>query len=278
MKIKQNKNTIDVVIKDDFHTFYYLKSMIDKNFSNKIGKKNKIIIFNDPYEEVGRRYFLKLLSRIYAKKTCKKLKKIWQIEKATKKTIKISLLQTNQIQQLIKIFIKYHKQTNSIEITTDKKNRLISRGIKSIFKNYKVEYFPSIDKTYIKSIDEDFPKKLQYFLSTKELLGIFLQIDYDKNIFDDINNIDFEKFEKMEKKSKRANIILEDYYKKLHCNCEDPYEKVRQSYLSLVKKYHPDTLSFDNEIIFKVYTKKFQEIQQAYKTIKEYYKHIENVA
>jgi len=275
MKIKQTESTVNVVIKEDFQTFYYLKNLIDKNFSSKIGKKNKIILFNDPEEQIGRKYFLKILSRIYARKTKKKLKKIWQIEKAIDKTIKITLVKANQIQRYIKIGVRYHKQTNSIEITMDKQDRLITRGIKSIFKDYKVEYFPSIEKTYIKGLDKDFPKKLQHFLSTKELLGTFLEIEFDENIFDEINDIDVDK---IERKNRRANILLEDYYKKLHCSCEDPYEKVRQSYLSLVKKYHPDGLSSDNEIIFKVYTKKFQEIQQAYKTIKEYHKHIGNVA
>ncbi len=275
MKIKQTKDTLRVTIKEDMQTFYYLKSLIDKNFSSKIGKKNKIILFNDPEEQVGRKYFLKVLSRIYARKAKKKLKKIWQVEKAVDKTIKITLQKSNQIQQLIKISVKYHKHSNSVEITTDKKSRLITRGIKNIFRDYKVEYYPSIDKTYIKNIDKEFPKKLQHFLSTKELPGTFLDIKYDENIFDDINE---HEIKKNNKNLKRVNILLEDYYKKLHCNCEDPYEKVRQSYLSLVKKYHPDNLTYDNEIILKVYRKKFQEIQQAYKTIKEYHKHIGNVA
>ena len=275
MKIKQTKDTLRVTIKEDMQTFYYLKSLIDKNFSSKIGKKNKIILFNDPEEQVGRKYFLKVLSRIYARKAKKKLKKIWQVEKAVDKTIKITLQKSNQIQQLIKISVKYHKHSNSVEITTDKKSRLITRGIKNIFRDYKVEYYPSIDKTYIKDIDKEFPKKLQHFLSTKELPGTFLDIKYDENIFDDINE---HEIKKNNKNLKRVNILLEDYYKKLHCNCEDPYEKVRQSYLSLVKKYHPDNLTYDNEIILKVYRKKFQEIQQAYKTIKEYHKHIGNVA
>ncbi len=275
MKVKQTKTSVNVVIKEDTQTFLYFKSLIEKNFKNKLANKNKIIIFNDPNEEVSRRYFLKLLSKIYARKAAKKLKRIWQIEKAVDKSIKISLIQKNQIQQVVKIAIKYNKMTNSIEISMDKKNRFILRGIKNIFKNYEVTYYPSMDKTYIQNIDKNFGIVLQHFISTREILGIFLDIKYDDGIFDEINE---ENLKKIDKKNRRANILLDDFYKKLNCNSKDPYDKIRKSYLLLTKKYHPDAISNDNEIILKVYRKKFQEIQQAYKTIKEYHRYIGNVA
>ncbi len=275
MKIKQTKTSVNVTIKEDTQTFLYLKSLIEKNFKNKIANKNKIIVFEDPDEEVGRRYFLKLLSKIYVRKTAKKLKRIWQIEKAVNKSIKITLLQKNQIQQVVKIAIKYSKMANSIEISMDKKNRFILRGIKNIFKDYKVTYYPSIDKTYIQNIDKNFGIVLQHFISAREILGIFLDIEYDEEIFDEINE---ENLEKIDKKNRRANILLEDFYRKLNCSSSDPYDKVRKSYLLLTKKYHPDAIANDNEIILKVYRKRFQEIQQAYKTIKEYHRYIDNVA
>ncbi len=272
MKIYQNEQNINIIIENDVNTFYYLKNIIDKNFKQKIGNKNKIIIFYNPEENVIRRYFLKLLSRIYAKKNQNNIEQIYQIEECINKNIKLSLVKENQIQQKINIKISYNKNQNLIEIKMDKTNRFILRGIKNIFDQYKVLYYPSLDITYIQNIDQKASKILKHFIFTKELLGIFLNIEYDKDIFDEINNL------KYRKNIQRANIILNDFYKKLHCQSGDPYEKIRKNYLFLVKKYHPDYLNNDNSIILKVYSKKLQEIQHAYKTIREYYKYSSNVA
>ncbi len=275
MKIKQTKQTINIFIKEDSNTFYYLKSLIDKNFKHKIGNKNKIIIFNDPDEEVSRRYFLKLLSKIYVKKTEKKLKKIWQIEKATKKVIKITLLKTNQIQKFIKLYIHFNKEEKNIEIKIDNTNRLVLRVIQNIFCNYKVLYHPSFKMTCIQNIDLNFIDLLKNFVETKEIFGNFIDFEYETDMFDSIK----EHLQKTYARKKRGvYILLDNFYKKLHCNCDDSYEKVRKNYLSLIKKYHPDTASNTSSLMSNVYNKKFQEIQQAYKTIKEYHKYISNVA
>ena len=274
MKIKQNDKSINIVIKDDIQTFYYLKSLIDKNFKNKIGNKNKIIVFNDSSEEVGRKYFLKLLSRIYARKTGKKLKKIWQIEKAFNKTIKITLIKKNQIQNIINLKLNFSKRDFSIMIDIDAKNRLILRGLQNIFDNYKVLYRPSNNSVLIYDFDKSIITKLREFMAMKEILGNFIQFHYDKNI---LNEIELS-LSNAPKKRRSVNLLLEDFYKLLNCSQEDSYEKVRANYLLLVKKYHPDNILSDNSLIIKVCSKKFQKIQQAYKTIKEYHKYIGNVA
>ena len=274
MKIKQTQQTLSVVIKDDCNTFFYLKSVIDKNFKNKIGNKNKIIIFNDSYEEVGRKYFLKLLSKIYIKKTDKKLKKIWQIEKAVNKTIKITLLKTNQIQEFVKLHILFREKTRNIEIKMDCKNRLILKGMQNIFYQYKIFYYPSLDTTYIQNIDLGFIDIFKDFIQTKEIFGNFIDFSFDDNIIKKMEQC--LKFD-IEKK-RGVDILLDDFYKKLHCKCNDPYEKIRKSYLLLTKKYHPDKIANANALIIKLYSKKFQEIQQAYKTIKEYYRYTSDIA
>lgn len=276
MKIKQNDKTLNVVIKEDTQTFYFLKSLIDKNFSNKIGNKNKIIIFNDSSEEVARKYFLKLLSRIYARKTGKKLKKIWQIEKAVHKTIKITLVRKNQLQNIINLNLNLCRKKEAIEIKMDVKNRLILRGLQNIFSSYRLRYQPSANKVLIYNFDKDIKKVLQEFIHTKEILGNFINFTFEDDFFEDLTR--FLKCYSPKKVRKSVNLLLKDFYKLLHCSQDDSYEKVRANYLSLVKKYHPDNIISDNTLILKVYSKKFQRIQEAYKTIKEYHRYIGNVA
>ncbi len=274
MKIKQNNRSINIIIKDDAQTFYYLKSLIDKNFKNKIGSKNKIIVFNDSDEEIGRKYFLKLLSRIYARKTNKKLKKIWQIEKAYNKMIKITLLKQNQIQNIVNFRLNFCKKSGAIELKMDMRNRLILRGLQNIFDSYKVLYRPSNSTVLIYDFDKHVIKKLNELTSTKEILGNFIHFYFDKKIFNEIESF----LSDTPKKRESVNLLLEDFYKMLNCSQKDSYEKIRASYLNLAKKYHPDNILSDNALIIKVYSKKFQKIQQAYKTIKEYHKYIGNVA
>ncbi len=274
MIIKQNNKSINITIKDDTQTFYYLKNLIDKNFKNKIGNKNKIIVFNDSSEEVGRRYFLKLLSRLYARKTGKKLKKIWQIEKAIDKTIKITLIKQNQLQSIVNLKLNLSKQNSSILIEMDVKNRFILRGLQNIFDNYRVLYHPSDNRVLIYDFDKDIIERLRELTAMKEILGNFIHFHYDKNLFEEIELF----VSSATRKRKSINLLLEDFYRLLNCSQYDSYQKVRANYLSLVKKYHPDNILSDNTLIIKVYSKKFQKIQQAYKTIKEYHKYIGNVA
>ena len=274
MKIKQNEKSINIIIKDDAQTFYYLKSLIDKNFKNKIGNKNKIIVFNDKSEEVGRKYFLKLLSRIYARKTGKKRKKIWQIEKAVDKIIKITLIKKNQIQNIVNLAVNFSRQDSCVMIKMDVKNRLILRGLQNIFDSYKVLYHPSNNTVLIYDFDKTVIKKLNAFIATKEILGNFIHFHFDKKIFDEIEDF----LSNLPKRRRSINLLLEDFYKMLNCSQKDPYEKIRANYLNLVKKYHPDNILSDNTLIIKVYSKKFQKIQQAYETIREYHKYMGNVA
>ena len=276
MKIKQNEKILNVKIMEDAQTFYFLKSLIDKNFSNKIGNKNKIIIFNDSSEEIARKYFLKLLSRIYARKTGKKLKKIWQIEKAVDKTIKITLVKKNQLQNIINMELNFCRTNEAIEIKMDTKNRLVLRGLQNIFNHYKLIFQPSTNKVFIYNFDKTIISILHEIIHTKEILGNFIKFSCKNNFFDEIDQ--FLNKCNYKKRRKSVNLLLKDFYKLLQCSQDDSYEKIRANYLKLVKKYHPDNVISDNTLILKVYSKKFQKIQHAYQTLKEYHKFAGNVA
>ncbi len=275
MKIKQDKKFLNVTIFDESDLFYYFQSLIDKNFKNKLGKKDKIVIFNDKSEWVQKRYFLKLLSRIYAKKTGKKRKKIWQIEKAIDKAIKIRLIKEKQLQKIVHIDIDFDTDKGLVILKMDSKNRVVVRGVKNLFKNYQVFYNPSIESITIGDLDKEFLPIFEDFISIGEIFDNFLRYDYKIGIFFDID--EYIKSKKS-KKRKGLEMIMGEFYQLLECDFNDPYEKIRKSYLNLAKKYHPDNVDSDNNIILKVYGKKFQKIQKAYETIKEYHKYSHKVA
>ena len=68
MRVTFGTNMIMFDIYEDENTFYYLQNLSEKNFSKKIGQKNKIIIFKSDNEEIQRRYFLKLVTKIFKRK------------------------------------------------------------------------------------------------------------------------------------------------------------------------------------------------------------------
>jgi len=69
MHLSMTHDMLAITIQEDAKTFYYLQNIADKNFRKKIGRKEKMIIFKDADELVQRRYFLKLVSKIYLRKT-----------------------------------------------------------------------------------------------------------------------------------------------------------------------------------------------------------------
>jgi DnaJ like chaperone protein len=61
------------------------------------------------------------------------------------------------------------------------------------------------------------------------------------------------------------------YYKVLNCTPESTDEEIKTNYKKLVKDFHPDTIVSKGlpEEFTEFATKKFQEIQEAYETIRQ---------
>jgi hypothetical protein len=59
-----------------------------------------------------------------------------------------------------------------------------------------------------------------------------------------------------------------DYYSILGAGKNDSLQAIRKKYISLAKRYHPDKIAPHNKHAIKHYTKKFQQIQEAYHHIK----------
>jgi len=61
---------------------------------------------------------------------------------------------------------------------------------------------------------------------------------------------------------------LNNPYYLLNAHEKESLESIRRKYLRLAKAYHPDTVESKDETILKESTVKFQQIQEAYATIK----------
>ena len=277
MQISFSHDMLAITIEDDAKTFYHLQNIIDKNFSKWIGRKNKTIIFKQDSENVQRRYFLKLISKIYNRLNSNPDKQISQkIKESIDKSIKIVHLKSNQLQQQLKINMKI-KDNYAIIFSLSGTNSILVSYLKNYFKEHLVQYRLKNNTITIYPKSEITATLLEKLLNKKEIIGCYVDFMYDIDEFLSYKEILNTKINR-KKKYNALFSLLEEYYKVLECRAEDSFEVIRKNYLKLVKKHHPDSISHKNSNLVSHYVKKFQDIQQAYEMIKIHFEHEKKIA
>lgn len=269
MQISISNEMLAVTIQEDTNTFYFLQNLAEKNFQKKIGRKNKTIIFKENCELVQRRYFLKLLSKIYFRKT-EDQNTTTLIQESIDKTIKISLLKSNQLQQQVSIKMKI-EDNYAVVFHVGAHNSLLTSYFKNYFKDHLVQVRPKNNTITLYPNSKLTVDLIEKLLSQKEMLGCFVTFTYDKE------ELHSYKKSLMHKRTRRSHhnalfSLLEEYFCILGCKIEDSFETIRSNYLKLVKKYHPDSYVQDTHALHVNYVQKFQEIQYAYEMIKMHYR------
>ncbi len=270
MQISYSHELIAITIQEDSKSFYFLQNLIDKNFSKRIGKKNKIIVFNQENESVQKKYFLKLISKIYKRKNPKsKQEDIEKILNATDKNIKLTLLKKNQILQKIDIDMKI-EDNYVVVFTFDINNSILITYLRNYFKDHLTSYRSKNRRLTIYPNSYKTIELLDKLLMKKELLGSYVEFKYNLKEYKTYKDI----FNSKKARKRRYNALfslLEEYYNILDCKVEDSFETIRQKYLKLVKEYHPDKITSTNSQLIENYTQKFHAIQYAYEMIKTHY-------
>lgn len=269
MHISFSHDMLAITLQEDAKTFYFLQNLAEKNFQKKIGRKNKTIIFKDEAELVQRRYFLKLVSKLYHKTTTDELT-CNAIENALDKTIKISLLKSNQVLQHIDIKMSI-EDNYAVVFYMGTHHTLLASYLKNYFKDHLVRFRPKNHTITLYPNSSQTAHLIEKLLSQKELLGCFVNFIYDQDEFKAY------KVSMIGRKKSRTHYnalysLLEDYFHTLECKIEDSFDTVRGNYLKLVKKYHPDSCGLHSGDLHTKYLKKFQEIQYAYEMVKVHYK------
>ncbi|MDD3342501.1 MAG: adenylosuccinate lyase [Sulfurospirillaceae bacterium] len=269
MQISLSHEMLAITLQEDAKTFYFLQNLAEKNFQKKIGRKNKTIIFKEESELVQRRYFLKLISKLYQKKNDDLLMRNC-IENALDKTIKITLLKSNQLLQHIDIKMDI-EDNYAVVFSIGTPNTLLTSYLKNYFKDHLVRFRTKNNTMTLYPNSAQTAHLIEKLLQQKELLGCFVHFKYDEEDF-----LTY-KLSLRGRKSKRNHhgalySLLEEYFSVLECKIDDSFEIVRGNYLKLVKKYHPDSCGLLADDLHIRYLKKFQEIQYAYEMIKVHYK------
>lgn len=272
MKISIGHSFINIDINEDEQLFYYLSYLAHSNFMKKIGKKNKIIIFSDENEDVQKRYFLKLISKIY--KRLNNLEIFFDINEQ-KKPIRLNLSKKNQIQRQVIFQVGVSEEV--IYFKSDSKNRLLSTFVKHHFRDHLVQYRLKYDTVFVYPNNILTFEKLDELVCMDEISGCFVKFEQNSGELRRLKN-DFQKKEFRKKRFRAVFDLISDKFSILNCPKGAPFELIRQNYLSLAKKYHPDCVGVENHKIILEYTQKFQEIQQAYRVIKDLYAHEKLIA
>jgi molecular chaperone DnaJ len=272
MQISFSHDMLAVTIQDDAKTFYHIQNIIEKNFSKKIGRKNKTIVFKQEDENVQRRYFLKLISKMYQKSNSTSDEKIAkEIIKSLDKSIKITHLKSNQLQQQLKITMNI-EDNYAIVFNLGSKNSILVSYIKNYFKDHLVKYKLRNNTVTVYPYSSATSSLLQKLLEQKEIIGCYVNFTYDINEFLTYKNTLMKKLDR-KRKFNALFSLLEEYYEVLECRAEDSFETIRKNYLKLVKQYHPDTISHTNPSLASFYSDKFQNVQHAYEMIKIHFEH-----
>lgn len=272
MQVSFSHDMIAVTIAEDTKTYYYLQNIIEKNFSKRIGRKNKMIVFKQEQENVQRRYLLNLLSKIYSRKHPRNFKKmVKQIQNSLDKSIKITLLKSNQILQQLSISVNI-EDNYAIVLDLGSRNSILVTYLKNYFKDHLFKYKLKNHTVTIYPNSEKTADLLEKLLEQKELLGCYVSYSYDENEFLEYKKTLMKKLNRR-KKFNALYSLLEEYYEVLGCQSEDTFETIRKQYLKLVKQYHPDTIGYTNNMLAQQYSEKFQSIQHAYEMIKLHFDH-----
>lgn len=265
MQVVQNLESISINTQD-FSFFKEMKNIINKNFSQNIGKKSKLISFYVESETTQRRYFLKLLSILNRKYNNENLQ---NINTAYYKKFKLNLVSVNSLKVMMNCNLDFKRKDIILNFSHLEKNLILY--LNNYFKNHEINIVKN--KIIITYKDEVTLSLLDKFCECNEHLNYCINFTLSELAY-----LQFKKEIKNElKKDNRfLNIcmLFEEHFNTLGVEVGANFNEVRNKYLKLSKVYHPDFHAEKSEEVKKVLKEKFEEISLAYESLKPLYKNI----
>lgn len=260
-KVLCGENSIVISTSDD-ELFMSLASKMRSCFERSIGSKQKIIAFYNVNELVQRRYFLKLISKIFERINSTSL----DFTNSQNADIKLVFKKANSIKILINLPMYFDK--NSVIFDVKFADNLLKKYLVKMI-GAKHDGLSHILRFIIGDASE--LERLSDIISFKEHLNYTLNFIYDQKAYGEfckiIGTIDSCAYKR---RFTMLASLLEEHFIMLGCNLDDGFETVRANYLHLSKLYHPDSANKLNADNAKL-REKFQEINFAYEALKPYF-------
>ncbi|MGG7073400.1 adenylosuccinate lyase [Campylobacter sp. 9BO] len=271
MKIKNTLESLSILTDDD-KIYTDLRVMIEKNFSKTLKSKGKTISFYDENEMPQRKYFLKFIKRLYERENNETI----DIKFAEYKTIKLNYIQQNTISKVICVGVDFAKDNAIFSI--DKKDKLFFTYIIKSFEKCNYILNEKTSTLTLKMRTDDDIEALCEFISSTKHLRFIASFTYDAqklNLFK--TNYKNGVSQKIKSRFNSVASLFSEQFEALGCAVGSSFEAVRESYLCLVKIYHPDRHSNKSDIVKNAYRKQFEKIQLAYEALKPLFKEQERV-
>jgi len=261
MYITLERKAIVFRIKSDSNTFSPIMHFVKNSFKNVKYLPNLTVVSEDESELIRKRYLLK-----WAYKN-KKNNSINFKDLINNLYLPIHIVNADHkyVEKTIQITLTHLNTNNEIHIKCNEYNHTIINTFTKLFKNsitftsdnriFRINIKTKYDLAILKSII--YRKKI----SGISVLFITHNLNFSKLHSDDILS---------EEKMYEQKLIKS--YKILGITEKNTNKEIKNNYRKMLRKYHPDKVSFRDDETVKLYTKRFQVIQEAYSLVQEHLK------
>ncbi len=285
MEVEIAAREIRLTIEENSVSHKIVDNFCQKNFSNLLKLSNTFIIYHKESEVAKKKYFLSWVYTAY-KKSRKNVGTAFlkSLQSNGKLPIRISIRGKNRVLYGMKVKIMF-PQNNVMRLLVEAQSSVPVTYFSHIFKKSLLHARGhELDvQTTVFSLSE-----LRKILEREKILGVPVTFIYNEKTLSQLfDKLDAKLQQRSEKTysnnyqyrykqshSNHQSVFteienLDKSYKLLNCNRSDCQTKVKKEYLKLVKEFHPDRVYGKDEGIVSYYTKKFQEISDAYSVIQQ---------
>ncbi len=264
MIITLEKNAIVLTPKNDSINLKPLLYFIENSFQRVKHFSNSVVILNESNEEIKKKYLLKWAYKIYEKNLPYTDIMFFQRLIASYMLPIQVITSNNSVSQMATITID-QISSYEISVTCNQHQERLTQYFKLIFKdsmtlgNQKSTFRITITTKAHLSL-------LKSILSRKEILSIPITFKAHGLNFKRMHPEDTYSAEYLYKEK------LQKSYTILSISDESTAMEMKKNYRNMLKKYHPDIVYNQNDDLVKLYTRRFQVIQNAYEFVKEHRK------
>jgi len=265
--VKVETNMVVAQVQEPSPLLNYINTYIKTHFTNTISMTNSTIIFPKDEELSRRKILLSVLTNTYVKTRPQALQNMitTNIMRNIKLPIKLQFVRENAVAKVMRIsIIRLGKDV--LILKNRDSNKLFAGYFKTFFKDSIVRIREDENALTLQLDTLLSLSKFERLLNRRVVISSFIvQFLFNKDEMDKFfadNRTLEEEYHK--------NLPIKKFLEILNCSLEDNFDTIKAKYISLIKEYHPDRVFNKEDTIIEEYTKKFQLIQEAFESIKEF--------
>ncbi len=274
MKINISSKWLLLSINHDSQYLAMINNFVNANFKKTIKLSDTTIIFHDNNELRKKKQLLFWISNVYAKVNKNTLPSFLKtIVRAEELHLKIKIIysQKSLTPNVILTIRRYSNQNIVVIKSSLMISKTMSQFLKLFFKDCDFLDINGYDiGIHCDSIEAT--KKLKELVYRNKILQFKVECKYDSYVKSLLENTNEEHRKKLNEES--LTLEVEKAFLVLGVSKDEEFMVVKKRYLKLAKEYHPDSVFDKSSEIVQAHTKKFQEIQEAFESVKLYFKSV----